>query len=56
MMSKQAQKKEHLRVLFWRFGVVHHNIKKKNTCVFFLAPVEGLGPPTLRLTAECSTD
>lgn len=30
--------------------------KKKNVFTFFLAPVEGLGPPTLRLTAECSTD
>lgn len=27
-------------------------------CSFYslMAPVEGLGPPTLRLTAECSTD
>lgn len=40
--------------LAFRCGTPQH--KKKNTCVFFLAPVEGLGPPTLRLTAECSTD
>lgn len=36
MMSKQAQKKEHLCVPFWLFGVVHLNIKK-NTQVFFLS-------------------
>lgn len=31
-------------------------IKKRTPCGILLAPVEGLGPPTLRLTAECSTD
>ena len=56
MMSKQAQKKEHICVPFWLFGVVHLNIKKRTLACSFLAPVEGLGPPTLRLTAECSTD
>ena len=32
------------------------NKKKERFMRPFLAPVEGLGPPTLRLTAECSTD
>ena len=41
---------------FLRFGVVRLNINKRNADAFLLAPVEGLGPPTLRLTAECSTD
>ena len=36
-MSKQAQKKEHMCVPFWRFGVVHLNIKKTLACSF-LAP------------------
>ena len=53
---KQTQKKEHMCVPFWLFGVVHLNIKKRTLVCSFLAPVEGLGPPTLRLTAECSTD
>lgn len=51
-------KKERLMRPFWRacIGTLNTRHKKKNVFTFFLAPVEGLGPPTLRLTAECSTD
>ncbi len=38
MMSKQAQKKEHICVPFWLFGVVHLNIKKRTLVCSFLAP------------------
>ena len=51
-------KKERFCVLFWHacIGTLNTRNKKRTLLRSFLAPVEGLGPPTLRLTAECSTD